>query len=121
MLKDVRNPFGISLVGFLVSNRFYIFGVSQNNVAGRFQNVVDGNPILSCGFHAHILAVVLSQPSRTPPQISGESGKALTLVACYALLIGGSDTGDDKGFVDIHPTADTVYDFEHNTSPRNNI
>ena len=46
---------------------------------------------------------------------------AVALVGRYALLIGRSNTGNDKRFVDIHSTADTVDDFKHNTSPRNSI
>ena len=60
------NPLGISLVGFLSPNGFHIFGVSKDNIAGAFQNVVKRNPILPGRFHTHILAVVFSQPSRTP-------------------------------------------------------
>ena len=40
-------------------------------------------------------------------------------VGCYAVVIGRSNTGNNKGFVDIHPATDGVNDFEHNTSPRN--
>ena len=49
----------LSFVGFLVPNCFHILGVGQNNIAGGFQNVVDGSPILPGGFYTHILAVVL--------------------------------------------------------------
>ena len=85
------------------------------------QNVVNGYPILPCGFHTHILAVVLGQPGSAAAQISGKGGEALALVGGHTLLIGRSDAGNDKGLVDIHPAADTVNDFKHNTSPRNNI
>ena len=70
---------------------------------------------------AHILAVVFSQPNCAPPQISGECGKTLTLVSCHSIFICGSDTGNDKRLVDIHPAADTINDFKHNTSPQNSI
>ena len=121
VLEDVCDPLGISLVCFLPPNGFHILGVSEDDVAGGLQNVVNGNPILSGGFHAHILAVVFSQPNCAPPQISGECGKALTLVSCHSIFICGSDTGNDKRLVDIHPAADTINDFKHNTSPRNSI
>ena len=49
VLKDAGNPLGVPFVGFLASNRFHILGVSQNNIAGRFQDVVNGNPILPRG------------------------------------------------------------------------
>ena len=66
VLEDIVNPFGIPLVGLLTPNCFHVFRVSEDNVAGALQNVVDGNPILPCGFHAHILAVIFGQPSCTP-------------------------------------------------------
>jgi len=62
VLEDIRNPFGILLVGFLALDGFDILRVSKNDIAGVFQNVVDRNPILACGFHTDILAVVLSKP-----------------------------------------------------------
>ena len=116
MLEDVGNPLGVPLVRFLPPNGFHIFGVGEDDVAGGFQNVINRNPILPSGFHAHILAVVLRKPIRTPSQIPSEGGKTFALVGCHTLLIGRSNTGNDKRFVDIHPTADTVNDFKHNTS-----
>src|SRR5699024_680042 len=121
VLEDVSHPLGIRFVCFLAPDSFHIFGVSKDNVAGGFQDVVDGNPILPCGLHTDIPAAILSQPRCAPMQISGEGRKTLALVACYPLFIGGSDTGNNKGLVDIHPAADTVNNFEHNTSPRNSI
>ena len=121
MLENVSDPLGVPLVSFLVSNRFHIFGVSQNDFADRFQNVVNRNPILPSGFHANIFAVVFSQLSRTPAQIPCESGKSLVFVGCHTLLTGRSDTGNDKRLVDIHPATDAVNNFEHNTSPQIDI
>ena len=93
MLEDVGNPFSVPFVSLLAPDGFDIFWVSKNDIAGAFQNIVNGNPILPCRFHAHILAVVLRKPSCTPPQISGKGGKPLALVGCHALLISRSDTG----------------------------
>ena len=121
VLEDIRDPLGVPLVRFLASDGFHIFGVSEDNIAGALQNVVNGNSILSGGFYVHILAFILDQPGSTPAQITGEHGKALAFVGRHALLIGRSNTGNDKGFVNIHTAADTVNDFEHNTSPRNSI
>ena len=121
VFEDVGNPPGISFVGFLTSNCFHIFGVSQDNVAGELQSVVNGNPVFPSGFHTHIFAVVLGKPIRTSAQISGESREPFALVSRHSIFICGSDTGNDKRFVDVHPAADGVNDFEHNTSPRNSI
>lgn len=66
VLEDVCNPLGISLVCFLVSHGFHIIRMSQNDIAGVLQNVIDENPILPGGLHAHIFAVVLRKPICTP-------------------------------------------------------
>lgn len=121
MLEDVRDPLGIPFVRFLPANRFDVLGVCQNNAAGRLQDIVDRNPILSGGLHAHILAVVLRKPRPASAQIPSEGREPFALVSCHSLFIGGSNTGNQKRLVDIYPAADTVNDFEHNTSPRNSI
>lgn len=72
-------------------------------------------------FHANILAVICGQPCDIRVQISGKSEKTLDLAVCYAVLIGRSDTGNHKGFVDIHPAVGVVNDLGHNTSLRNII
>jgi hypothetical protein len=93
----------------------------KNDVAGQLQNIVDGNPILSCGFHTHILAVVFCKPCGTTPEVARESRKALVLVGGNALIVRRCNTGDKERFVDIHSTVDGVNDFEHNTSPQRSI
>jgi len=87
VLEDVGNLFSVFFVSFLSTNRFDILRVGEDDIAGGFQNVVDGNSVLSCGFHTHIFAVVFSQPSHTPPQVSGERRKPLAFVTGNALLI----------------------------------
>ena len=61
-LEKLGNPLGVFLVGFLAANSLDVFGVSEDNFTGWLQNVVDRNPVLTCGFHAGILAVVLGKP-----------------------------------------------------------
>jgi hypothetical protein len=92
--------------------------VSQNNVAGCLQDVVYRNPILPGRFHAHIFAVVFGQPNRTATQITGERRETLALVGSYSVVVGCGNAGYDKRLVDIHPTANWINDFEHNTSPQ---
>ena len=87
MLENVSDPLSVLLVCFLASNRFDVLGVGQNDSTGHFQNVVNGYPILSCGFHAHVLAMVLCKPNSTPAQIIGERRKPFALVSCNTLPI----------------------------------
>lgn len=119
--KDVGDPFGILLVGFLPANGLDVLRMRENDFEGEFQNAVDGNPVLPNRFHADVVAVIFGKPDRASPPIAGEGRKPRAFVAVDALVIGRRDAGDQKGFVDIHPTADRVNDSEHNTSPQNNI
>ena len=91
----------------------------KHDVASWFQDVVDGNPVFACGFHADIPAVVFGKPPSAQTQVTGKGGEPPAFVGSNALLICGSDTGNKKALVDIHSTADRVNDFEHNTSPQN--
>lgn len=88
MFKDICNPLGIPLVGFLAANRFDILGMRQNDIAGWLQDVVDRNPILSGRFHTHIFAVVFTKPDGTPTQISCEGGKSLAFIGGYSVVVG---------------------------------
>ena len=72
MLENVGNPLGVLFVRFLPSGRLDVFGVRQNDGTGGFQNVVNRYPILPCGLHAHIFAVIFRQPCGTPAQVIGE-------------------------------------------------
>lgn len=118
VLKDVGDPFGIFLNRFLSPDHLDILGVGQDDGAGSFQNVVNRNPILPRGFHAHIPTVVFSQPCGASPQFIGEGGKPLAFVGGNSLLIGCGNTRYDKTFVDINPTTNGVDNFEHSTSPQ---
>lgn len=116
MLENVCDPFGVLLICFLSPNCFHILGVSKDNVAGVFQNVVNRNPILPSGFHAHVLAMVFFQPGSAPPQIPGKRGEPFGFVGSNTLRVCGSNAGYHKRFVNIHPTTNWINDFERNTS-----
>lgn len=117
MLEDVRNPFCILFVGLLALNSFDVFGVGKNDVAGLFQDVVYGNPILSRRLHANVLTVVYGKPLGTKTKIFCECRKAFAFVGGNTLLVGESNTGIDEGFVDVHSTADRVNNFKHKHIP----
>ena len=85
------------------------------------QNVIDWNPILPGGFHADVVAVIFGKPDCASPQVAGEGRKPLAFVAGDALVIGRRDAGDQKGFVDVHSTANWINDSKHSTSPQNSI
>ena len=117
VLKDVCDPLCVFLVSLLAADSLDILRVSKDDIAGWLQNVVDGNPVLSCRLHTNILAVVFCKPCGTKPEVPGESRKAFAFVAGNALTVRGSDASDKERLVNIHPTADGVNDFQHNTIP----
>ena len=62
VLKTVRYPLGVALVSFLAFDRFRIFRMGKNEIAGWFKHIPDGNPVFPCGFHADIAAILLIEP-----------------------------------------------------------
>ena len=92
--------------------------MSKNDVTGLFPNDVNRNPILSRGLHTNVLAVICSKPFDAKTKIFCERRKVFAFVGGNALLIGGSNTGIDEGFVDVHSTADRINDFKHKHIPR---
>lgn len=58
VLENVGNPLGIAFVGFLAADGFDVLGVSKDNVTRQFEDIVDGNPIFTGGFHTNVTAVV---------------------------------------------------------------
>ena len=103
--------FGVLLVGFLTPDRFHIFGVSEDDLTGRFQGVANGNPVFTCGFHTDIGAVVFSKPGCTTAQIAGKGGEPFLLVCSYASYRAGVQLA----------LAICVNNFKRSTSPQNNI
>ena len=95
--------------------------MGQDDGAGGLQNVINGYPILPGRFHAHILAMVVSQPDSAPPQFVGKCRESFAFVRRNAMVVGCGNTRYDKAFVNIDPAANWVNDFEHNTSPQNSI
>jgi hypothetical protein len=62
MLENIGYPFSVLLIGFLAPDSLQVFGVSQNEVTGFFQNVPYWMPIFSGGLHANIVAIVGQKP-----------------------------------------------------------
>jgi hypothetical protein len=121
VFKNIRDPLRILGIGFLPANRFDVLGVRQDDITRAFKYVVYGDPIFPCGLHTNIPAIVFGKPYGQASQIAGERRETASLVGCYPLFVGCRDTSNDKGFVDVNPTADGVYDPEcHIQPPRKN-
>ena len=121
VLENIRDPFCVLFVGFLALDCLNVFGMSKNDITSLFQNVVNGNPILSRGFHTNVLAVICGKPLGAKAKIFCECRKAFAFVGGNALLVGGSNTGIDEGFVDVYSTTDRINDFKHKHIPSKSI
>lgn len=102
-----------SFLSFFAPDRLDVFGASKNDIASWLPNIVNGNPILSIGFHANILIVIGGKPLGTKAKIFCKRREAVAFVGSDTLLIGGSDTNIDERFVDIYSAADWVNDYAH--------
>lgn len=64
VLEDVCNPLSVLRIRLFASDSFDIFRVCENYLTGLLQDIVDGNPILSGGFHTNIVTIILGEPIR---------------------------------------------------------
>ncbi|GHV48087.1 hypothetical protein FACS1894204_12110 [Synergistales bacterium] len=47
MFEYVGNPTSVFLIGLLAADRFDVFGVRENDMAGLFEHIEHGNPIFA--------------------------------------------------------------------------
>ena len=59
MFMEVCNPDGIFFVSLLAANGPDILRMCQGDLAGRFQDFVDRNPVLASGLHADINTLII--------------------------------------------------------------
>lgn len=111
VFEYVGDSLGTFLVRFLPSDCLDVFGVSKNDIAGRFQDVVNEYSIFPCRLHTYIFVIMFCQPSGALPQIIGVGRKMLAFVAGHILPVRRGDTCHDKSFVDIYPAADWINNF----------
>ena len=114
MFKEVGNPLGIFLVGFLAFNGANIFGMSQDHMPMVFENVEDGIPVFSGGFHANMVTMVGQKPIAKRIEVIVESGKGFLKIGCDVLLVCGSDGSNNRPLVHIDATADGVDNSQTN-------
>jgi len=96
MLKQIGDPLHVFLIGFLSFGRFDEFRMADYHMTGFLQNVMDWNPVFSCGFHADIFAVACHEPVPQFSQASRIGGKPTRLVLCGPLRICGCNAGNQK-------------------------
>ena len=86
--------------------------VAYHHIAGGFQNVVDGKPVLTRGFHADILTIVFCQPAPQVPQPSRIGREPAAFVIRYALRVRGRNALNYKIAMHVHPAANRINDLQ---------
>ena len=87
------------------------YDAAKDNRTIRFQDVINGDPVFTGGFHTDILAIPVEQPLQQSFQTARVGRKPMALVRSDAFIVRRSDTGNYKSLVDINATADFVHDF----------
>jgi len=79
---------------------------------GLFQDIENGDPILTGKFHINFKTVVFCKPVIQFPESFGERGETSLLIFRSAVRIGNPDAGIDLCFVDIKSTTVFTNNFE---------
>ena len=58
--EKVSNPFGVLFIGLFTFDCFDIFRMGETNMDVMFQVIKNRNPILTSGFHTHMLTVIFN-------------------------------------------------------------
>jgi len=94
MLKKVRDPLSVFLVGFLALDGLDELWVADDNVTGILEYVVYVEPVFSRRLHANVFTTVVAQPTLKNAQAAGIGGKPTGLILCHPDTAGGSNAGD---------------------------
>ena len=116
-LEKVGDPHGILVVGFLALNSPDVFRVGDNDMEMAFQDIENGNPVFTGGFHADLRAVMAKEPVTAGFEVGVEGSEPLFLISGNALEVSGGDTDSDKLFVYVHTGTVVVNDTQHKKPP----
>ena len=61
--EEVGDPFRVALICLFSFDGFHIFGVCEDDMHMRFQDIKNRNPIFTGGFRADIAAVLCEKPA----------------------------------------------------------
>ena len=101
------DPFGILFVVLVSFHSGNPLWVRDNDMAGIFKDIPDGDPILAGALHANVFAVVFKQPLLECNETVVEGGEPLLVIMRHNILT-GNDCGDEKSFVNIDAAADGI-------------
>ena len=109
--EKIPDPFGILGIIFVAFYSFNPLRVGNGDVNPVFQEVKDGDPVLSGRFHADIKAGIIKEPLLEMPDITVESRESLLLIRGLETFDGFDNCGNEKSFMDLDATADGINNF----------
>ena len=113
-IPDPLGVLGVILISFHSLDPFRVGDDDTDTLF--FQNVEYGNPILPGRFHAHIQAIVFTEPAGKAFQIRVKCRKTLFLITwLYTVLWRLNNGSNHKGLVNIHSTAGWKYSLQKST------
>ena len=78
-------------------------------MAGIFQDIKNGNPVFTGGFHTDLSTVMVKEPFFEGFEVRIESGEPFFNVRSNATVVCNGDGSNYKLFVDVHAAADKVF------------
>lgn len=116
-LEKIGDPHGIFVVGLLALNSPDIFMVGDNDMEVSFEDIEDGDPVFTSGFHADLRAVMSEEPVTAGNEVRVEGGEPLFPIRGNAFEVSSCDTDSNKFFVDVHTGTVVVNNTQHKKPP----
>ena len=111
VLEEVGNPLGVFAVRLLAPNCLGVLGVGEGKSDLLLEDGPDRDPVLAGRLHAGDGTILGDEPVPEPDEVRMH-GRELPLgVGRYPVGTSPCDGGDDELLVDVHSTADRMYDF----------
>ena len=103
--EQVANPTSVLAIRLVALHGLGVFGVSERNPAGLFEDVEHGNPILPRRFHADLCAAQFRQPTAKVSKTFGESSKPGFVVLCSIVTVSNANASVNPGLVNVKTAA----------------
>ena len=115
--EQVANPTSVLAIRLVALHGLGVFGVSERNLAGLFEDVEHRNPIFPRRFHADLRAAQFRQPTAKVSKTFGESSEPSFVVMSLVVTVSNANASVNPGLVNVKTAAVVQNDFEHGVPP----
>ena len=115
--EQVANPTSVLAIRLVALHGLGVLGMGERNLAGLFEDVEHGNPILTRRFHADLCAAQFRQPTTKVSKTFGESGKPSFVVLCSVVTVSNANASVNPSLVNVEAAAVIQDDLEHGVPP----